>query len=169
MLPISESYSKVKNAFSENFTHFPVIKKTIEQFAFEINNFSVFFICHHSCRISVICTHFLSPSPKDALCQVCWNWPNGSRENFYNFVNIFSYFVIISLGKWCGPSFEKLQSPLLKDALCQVWLKLAQWFWRRRCKCEKFTGRQMDEKITNHLLLQISKKFYKSSNISFLK
>ena len=35
MLPISESYSKVKNAFSENFTHFPVIKKTIEQFAFE--------------------------------------------------------------------------------------------------------------------------------------
>jgi hypothetical protein len=22
--------------------------------------------------------------------------------------------------------------PLPKDALCQVWLKLAQWFWRRR-------------------------------------
>ena len=25
-----------------------------------------------------------------------------------------------------------LESPLPKDALCQVWLKLAQWFWRRR-------------------------------------
>ena len=25
----------------------------------------------------------------------------------------------------------KLLSPLLKDAFCQVWLKLAQWFWRR--------------------------------------
>ena len=27
---------------------------------------------------------------------------------------------------------NKLESPLPKDALCQVWLKLAQWFWRRR-------------------------------------
>ena len=25
-----------------------------------------------------------------------------------------------------------LKSPSRKDALCQVWLKLAQWFWRRR-------------------------------------
>ena len=27
---------------------------------------------------------------------------------------------------------NKLEPPLPKDALCQVWLKLAQWFWRRR-------------------------------------
>jgi hypothetical protein len=27
---------------------------------------------------------------------------------------------------------KKLETPLPKDALCQVWLKLAQWFWRRR-------------------------------------
>ena len=27
---------------------------------------------------------------------------------------------------------KKLESPLTKDALCQVWLKLAQWFWSRR-------------------------------------
>ena len=26
---------------------------------------------------------------------------------------------------------NKLQSPSPKDALCQVWLKLAKWFWRR--------------------------------------
>ena len=26
---------------------------------------------------------------------------------------------------------NKLETPLPKDALCQVWLKLAQWFWRR--------------------------------------
>ena len=26
---------------------------------------------------------------------------------------------------------NKLESPSLKDALCQVWLKLALWFWRR--------------------------------------
>ena len=28
---------------------------------------------------------------------------------------------------------------LPKDALCQVWWKIGQWFWRRRRKCEKFT------------------------------
>jgi hypothetical protein len=27
---------------------------------------------------------------------------------------------------------NKLESPPLKDDLCQVWLKLVQWFWRRR-------------------------------------
>ena len=27
---------------------------------------------------------------------------------------------------------NKLESPSPKDALCQVWLKLVQWFWRRR-------------------------------------
>ena len=26
----------------------------------------------------------------------------------------------------------KLKSPSPKDSLCQVWLKSAQWFWRRR-------------------------------------
>ena len=26
---------------------------------------------------------------------------------------------------------NKLESPSPKDAFCQVWLKLAQWFWRR--------------------------------------
>ena len=27
---------------------------------------------------------------------------------------------------------NKLESPSPKDALCHVWLKFAQWFWRRR-------------------------------------
>ena len=27
---------------------------------------------------------------------------------------------------------KKLESPSPKDAFCQVWLKLAQWFWRKR-------------------------------------
>ena len=26
---------------------------------------------------------------------------------------------------------NKLESPSPKDVLCQIWLKLAQWFWRR--------------------------------------
>ena len=45
----------------------------------------------------------------------------------------FPYFVIISpLEKGVALHLNKLESTLPKDALCQVWLKLAQWFWRGR-------------------------------------
>ena len=37
-------------------------------------------------------------------------------------------FLIIN-GFFC---LKKLESPSPKDALCQDWLKLVQWFWRRR-------------------------------------
>jgi hypothetical protein len=30
-----------------------------------------------------------------------------------------------------GYPLKKLESYLSKDDLCQVWLKLAKWFWRR--------------------------------------
>ena len=38
----------------------------------------------------------------------------------------------------------KLESPSPKDALCQVWLKLAQWFWKRRWKCKKYNDDNKD-------------------------
>ena len=42
------------------------------------------------------------------------------------------YFVIISPWKRAGPFIlNKLEFPSAKDALCQVWLKLTQWIWRR--------------------------------------
>mgnify|MGYP003691357863 CR=1 FL=1 len=50
----------------------------------------------------------------------------------------FRYFVIL-LEKVGALHLNKPEYPLPKDALCQVWLKLAQLFWRRRYKCEKFT------------------------------
>ena len=31
---------------------------------------------------------------------------------------------------------NKLEPPSPRDTLCQGWLNLAQWFWRRRWKCE---------------------------------
>ena len=34
----------------------------------------------------------------------------------------FTILQLSSLVEWRGPSFE------FKDALCQIWLKLAQWF-----------------------------------------
>jgi hypothetical protein len=40
---------------------------------------------------------------------------------------------------------NKLESPPPKDDLCQVWLKLAQWFRRRRRKCKSLqTDRRTD-------------------------
>ena len=66
-----------------------------------------------------------SPSPKDALCQVWlklaqWLW----RRRFFNFVNVFSLFRnYLPLGKGGAHHLNKLESPLPKDALCQVWLK----------------------------------------------
>ena len=87
-----------------------------------------------------------SPSPKDALWQVWlkmakWFW----RRRFLDFVNVFSLFRnYLSLEKGGALHLNKLESPSPKDALCQVWLKLAQCFWRKRWKCEKFTDTQTD-------------------------
>ena len=44
----------------------------------------------------------------------------------------FHHFVIIFPLKRAGPLFDKIESPTAKDDLSQVWLKLAQWFWKRR-------------------------------------
>ena len=61
-----------------------------------------------------------------------WNWPSGSWEEEFKISSMyFCYLVIILLGKGQGPLFEKIESPSPKDGLYQVWLKLAQWFWRR--------------------------------------
>ena len=75
-----------------------------------------------------------SHSTKDALCQVWlklahWFW----RRRFFNFVNVFSLFLnYLPLEKGGTLHLNKTESPSPKDTLCQVWLKLTQWFWRRR-------------------------------------
>ena len=69
------------------------------------------------------------------LCaKFSWNLPRGSgEEDFYIFVNIFSIMHnYLPFEKGGALQLKKLESPSPKDALCQVWLKLAQWFWRRR-------------------------------------
>ena len=42
---------------------------------------------------------------------------------------------------------NKFESPLPKDGLCQVCFKLANWFWRRSRKSEKFIDRQIDRQM----------------------
>ena len=50
-----------------------------------------------------------------------------------DFVNIFSLFRnYLRLEKVGALHLNKLESPSPKDALCQVWSKLTQSFWKRR-------------------------------------
>ena len=75
-----------------------------------------------------------SPSPKDAFCQVWlqlaqWIW----RRRFVNFVNVFSPFRnYFPVEKGRALHLKKLEFPLPKDDLCQVWLKLARWFLEKK-------------------------------------
>ena len=75
----------------------------------------------------------LNPHQPSITCQVWlklaqWSW----RRWFFNF-NIFSLLPYpLLLEKDNALPFNKLKSPSPKYSLCQVWLKWAQWFWRRR-------------------------------------
>ena len=54
------------------------------------------------------------------------------KKIFLNFVNVYSlYRNFLPLEKGRALHLKKLESPSSKDALFQVWLKLAQWIWRR--------------------------------------
>ena len=54
-------------------------------------------------------------------------------------------FAIISPWKRMLPFiWKKLDFPSPKDALCQLLLKLALWFWRKRWNRKMFTDSQMD-------------------------
>jgi hypothetical protein len=78
-----------------------------------------------------------SPSPKDDLGQVWlklaqWFW---RRRFFCIFQCIFTFSLLSPLEMTNGHHMNKSESPSPKDDLGQVWLKLAQWFWRRRFFC----------------------------------
>ena len=76
------------------------------------------------------------PFTKRCLVPNWWKWPSGSGEDvFLIFVKVFSLIhSYLHLEKGGALHLNKLQSPSPKDAVCQVWLKLALWFWRRRWK-----------------------------------
>ena len=82
-----------------------------------------------------------------------------------NILNIFLLFpYCLPLEKDMALHLNKLESPPTTVALCPVWWILAQWFWRRRWKCEKFTDRQTvrwttgDQKSSLELSAQVSYK-----------
>ena len=55
------------------------------------------------------------------------------RRRFFKFVNVFSPFRnYLPLKEDEALNMNKLEFPSPKDDFCQFWLKLTQWFWRRR-------------------------------------
>ena len=77
------------------------------------------------------------------------------ERRFFKFVNVFSQFYNnLLLEKSVALHLNKLESPSHKDALCQVWLKLAHWFWRRRWKCEKFMTMTMTTTDNGQILIR---------------
>jgi hypothetical protein len=66
------------------------------------------------------------------LKLACWLWRR--------FLKIFIVFLLfcdyLTLEKGNPLHLNNLESPSPKDDLWKVWLKLAQWLWRRNRKCK---------------------------------
>ena len=59
--------------------------------------------------------------------------PVVQEKRYLKFVNVFSPFSnYLHLEKGVPLHFLKRKSPSPKETLCQVWLKLSYWFWRKR-------------------------------------
>ena len=48
------------------------------------------------------------------------------------YITILLFLNYLPFEKGVAHHLNKIESPSPKIALCQIWLKLAQWFWRRR-------------------------------------
>ena len=69
--------------------------------------------------------------PRMLYTKFGWNWSGGSgEEDILNFVNLFLLFrTYLPLEKVGALHLNTLESPLTKNALCSIWLKLTQWFF----------------------------------------
>jgi hypothetical protein len=56
------------------------------------------------------------------------------KKIFKNLQCIFTLLLLSPLREEQSPSYKQFKIPSPKDDLRQVWLKLAQWFWRRSRK-----------------------------------
>ena len=92
---------------------------------------------------ALIWTKLNTLHPRMLCARLGWNWQSGSGEE--NFLKVFWLFVRKKRQeKGLTLHLNKIESSSPKDALCQVLLKLAKCFWRRRLNCEKFTDRRTD-------------------------
>ena len=89
------------------------------------------------------------------------------EKKSFKFCNVFLVFLHdVPLEKGMALYLNKLESPPPKDALCQFWLKLAQWFLRRRCEnvkslqadiqTDRQTDRRTDRQTTHNRWSELS-------------
>jgi hypothetical protein len=95
----------------------------------------------------LICTIFNSLYLRMICTKFYWIWLAGSGEedfkkNFSKFL-LFRYY--LPLGKGVVLHVYNSESSLPKDDLCQLWLKLAQRFWRRSWNCKSVTDRRQTD------------------------
>ena len=68
-----------------------------------------------------------------SLIEIGLEIGSGKEEFFFRSSIYFHYFIIISTWKKEGSFIKKkIEFLLFKDDLCEIWFKLAQWFWRKR-------------------------------------
>jgi hypothetical protein len=90
-----------------------------------------------------------------------WIWPSCFwTRRFKKKLSVFLLFCYyLPLGKGVSLHLNKPEFPFPKDELCQVWLKLALWFWRRSRKCKSLQtdGRTGGRRATRkaHLSFQL--------------
>ena len=86
----------------------------------------------------------LNPLHPRVLCaKFGWNWlsVSGEEDFNFNFVNVFSPFHnYLPLEKGGALHLNKLESPSHRDALCQIWLKLAQFTPTRTTTTDNHNG-----------------------------
>ena len=72
-------------------------------------------------------------SLKCALCQERLKFPQWLRKKRFKISQIyFSFLLLYPRGTGLAIHLNKVEFPYPKNALCQVWLTLAQWLGRRR-------------------------------------
>jgi hypothetical protein len=94
---------------------------------------------------------------------------------FKNFQCIFTLLWLSPFGEGQSPSLKNLESPPHKDDLCQVCLKLVQWFWRRsrNCKSLQTDGRTDGQKDDGQRAIRkahwsFQLRWAKNTNMKFL-
>ena len=105
-----------------------VLEKKISKF---VNAFFLF--CNYLPFEKGLDLHFKKLNPM-LSAKFVWKCPSGSgKEDFKKFTIMYFYYsAIISLWEGRDPTFEKKLESSPKNALCQDWLKKAQWFLRRK-------------------------------------
>ena len=94
-------------------------------------------------------------NPPPLSCSSIWTNLNLFHPRMLCAKFVFSLFLnYLPLEKGGAIHLYKLESPPTKDALCQAWLKLVQWFWRRISKCEKFTTTTTTTTTMGHILIR---------------